>query len=109
MCSSVGGLRLSFCPVGIDDLCDVLDEVESLSSKWKLLSTKLRIKESSLSIIEKNNPSDVQTCLYKALGEWLKLNYDHQKYGRPSWRRLAKAVKTLDSALFERIAKSHRT
>ena len=86
---------------------DVLDEVETLSSQWKLLSTKLCIKDSSLGIIEKNHPSDVQTCLLEALREWLKLNYNHQRHSRPSWRRLAKAVKTLDNGLFERIAKSH--
>ena len=88
----------------LDDLGDVLDAVETLSSKWRLLSTKLRIRETSLDLIEHNHPKDAKTCLYKALGEWLRLNYDHQRHGRPSWRRLAEAVKTLDYTLFEKLS-----
>ncbi len=82
---------------------DVLDAVEALSAQWRLLSIKLRIKESTLDIIERNYPTDVQTCLYKALGEWLRLNYDHQRHGRPSCRRLAGAVRSLDYRLSEKI------
>ena len=82
---------------------DVLDAVETLSSRWRLLSTKLHIRESTLDAIERSYPTDVQTCLYKALGEWLKLNYDHQRHGRPSWKRLTEAVKSLDYRLFEKI------
>ena len=84
-----------------------MDEVESLSFKWKLLATKLRINDDFLGVIENNHSSDVQTCLREALREWLKLNYNYQRHGRPSWRGLAKAVKTLDNGLSERIAKSH--
>ena len=69
----------------IDDLGD---DPEHLASKWRRLCTK---KEN---VIECNNP-DVGGCLHKALGEWLWLNYDHQKHGRPSWRRLAVAVSSL--------------
>ena len=87
---------------------DVLDAVETLSAQWRLLSTKLRLKESTLDIIERNYPTDVQTCLYKALGEWLRLNYDHQRHGRPSWRKLVEAVRSLDCALSERIAIAHK-
>ena len=92
----------------IDDLPDVLDAVESsLSAKWKRLSTKLGIKTSSIDVIKSDNPGDAKACLYDALVDWLKMNYDHQRHGRPSWERLAKAVKSLDSALFEQIVKEH--
>lgn len=91
----------------VDDLRDILDVVEPLSARWRLFSSKLRLKESTLDVIERNNPKDVETCLYKALGEWLKLNYDHQRHGMPSWRRLAEAVHKMDYKLFERIVKSH--
>lgn len=65
---------------------------------------KLHITESSL---EQNNPRDVRLCLYKAIGEWLNLNYNHQRHGRPSWRRLAEAVRTLNYAIFETIIKKY--
>lgn len=92
----------------INDVGDVLDAVETLSSKWRLLSTKLRIKESTLDTIQQNNPKDVQTCLREALVEWLKLNYDYQKHGKPSWRRIVEAARSLDCGLSERIAATHK-
>lgn len=91
----------------VDDLGDVLETVETLSAKWRLLSVKLGIKESSLNTIHQNNAGDVESCLYKALVEWLKMNYDHQRHGRPSWRRLAEAVRRLDYTVFEDIVKEH--
>ena len=89
------------------DIDDLGDEVEVLCSQWRLLSTKLRLKESSLDLIERNYPTNAQMCLHKALGEWLRLNYNHEKHGRPSWRRLAEAVRSLNGVLFEGIIKEH--
>ena len=92
----------------VDDLLDVLGAVESsLSANWKRFSTQLGIKTGSIEVIEHNHPRDAKACLYDALVDWLKMNYDHQRHGRPSWERLAKAVKSLDSALFEQIVKEH--
>ena len=88
-------------------MSDVLDEVESLSSKWRLLLTKLGVKQSTLDSIKANNAGDVKMCLFEALGEWLRLNYDHQRHGRPSWGRLVKAVSSIDFALSETISKKH--
>ena len=100
-------MKLNCSCLDIDDLLDVLDAVESLSGKWKMLSTKLGIKTSSIDVIEHNHPGDVKACLYDALVDWLKMNYDHQRHERPSWERLAKAVKSLDSGLFEQINMQH--
>ena len=93
--------------VECNDLGDVVDEVESLSTQWRRLSAKLRLKEDTLNVIEYENPGDAGACLRKALEEWLKLNYDRQRHGRPSWRRLAEAVSKLDYALSEKIATAH--
>ena len=93
--------------LGLDDLGDVLDAVGPLASKWRRLSTKLRLKENTLDMIKSNNPEDVVDCLHDALVEWLKLNYDHQRHGRPSWRRLAEAVSSLDYGLSEKITTKH--
>jgi hypothetical protein len=68
---------------------------------------KLGVKQGSLDTIERNHPGDAKTCLYKALGEWLRQNYDHRRHGRPSWRSLANAVRSLDHRLFEEIVETH--
>ena len=93
----------------IDDLGDVFDYVETLSAQWKVLATKLRIKLHTVEVIQKNNPGDVMTCLNEILGQWLKLNYDYQKHGRPSWQTLAKSVQSLNQGLFEKIARNHKS
>ena len=85
----------------------MFDAVESLSSQWKLLAIKLRIKPSSLDIIQHNNTGDAKMCLLEALGEWLKRNYDVQLHEEPSWRRLAEAVRSLDCGLSEGIAEKY--
>ena len=93
---------------GSDDHGEVLDSVKSLSAQWRRLSSKLGLEISSLDRIEKDNPGDCMMCLDKALVEWLNLNYNCSKHGRPSWKRSATAVKDLDYALFERIVKEHQ-
>ena len=94
---------------GISDLGDVFDAVEILSAKWEVLATKLRIQQHTVEAIKKNNPGDVDVCLNIMLGQWLKLKYDYQKYGRPSWRIVAKSVQRMDPGLFEEIARDHPT
>ena len=98
-----------FFPYAIDtnDVKHVLNTVEKLSAKWMLLSVELGIREGTLDMIEHDHSGDAKMCLYKVLREWLKLNYDSRSHGRPSWRRLAEAVKSLDCTLFEKIATEH--
>ena len=98
-----------FFPYAIDtnNIKHVLNAVEKLSAKWRLLSVELGIRESTLDLIEHDHSGDAKMCLYNVLGEWLKLNYDVEMHGRPSWRRLAEAVKSLDRTLFEKIATEH--
>ena len=80
--------------------------MENLSPKWNLLATKLRLRNRAVENIQ-HKYSDDLSSLNEILKEWLKLNYNHQKYGRPSWRRLAEAVRSLDYSLFEEIARNH--
>ena len=94
-------------PIDTNDMKCVLNAVEKLSAKWMLLSVELGIRESTLDLIEHDHSGDAKMCLYKVLREWLKLNYDSRSHGRPSWRRLAEAVKSLDCTLFEKIATEH--
>ncbi len=71
--------------------------------RWRTLATNLRLKDSSMNAIEKNNKDDVVRCLQLALTDWLKLNYNYEKHGKPSWKKLAKAMKPLDGNIFEKI------
>ncbi len=77
------------------------------TKSWRTLSTNLRLKNSSMNTIEKNNKDDVVMCLRLALIDWLKLTYNYEKHGKPSWKKLAKAMKTLDGKIFESIVSEY--
>ena len=47
---------------GIDDVGDVFDEVEKLSPRWKLLATKLCLRNHAVENIQENC-SDVMSSL----------------------------------------------
>ena len=105
---AVHGTSMTQCLLtDIDDLGEVLDEVKSLSSRWRRLSTNLHLSETDLDEIKCNNPGSVGDCLRNALGEWLKWNFDIERYGKPSWMKLAEAVRNLDFSLSWRIARAH--
>ena len=88
---------------GKSDHQEVFDEVKSLAAKWEQLAGRLHLSTDCREIIRKNNPSDVVECLSTALKEWLKLEYDYEQYGKPSWKMLAESVQGLNNSLYEKI------
>ena len=74
--------------------------------RWKSLGLNLGLLWSKLEVIERDYKfTDEQ--LQAVLTEWLKQNYDLEKYGLPSWSRLADAVEPIDHALAIAIKKRH--
>ena len=92
-----------------DDLEDVLEAVKPLASEWKKLLMRLHITQDTLDVIDRNNPGDAELCLQVGLSKWLKMNYNYQRHGRPSWSMLAKAMSNINNKLSEKIAKNHPT
>ncbi len=91
-----------------EDLADILDVLEDFDTgRWCTLATNLRLKNSSMNTIEKNHDKDVARCLQLALLDWLRLNYNYEKHGKPSWKKLAKAMRPLDGNIFERIVSKY--
>ncbi len=81
--------------------------IESLAAKWRTIATNLRLNDSNMDTIAYNNNKDAMRCLQLAIMDWLKLNYNYEKNGFPSWRMLAKAIKNLDGGLFNQIILEH--
>ncbi len=73
------------------------------TGRWHTLATNLRLKDSSMNTIKADNSNDVLRCLQLALMDWLKLNYNYEKNGKPSWKKLAEAMRPLDGNIFEKI------
>ncbi len=75
--------------------------------RWRTLATSLRLKDSSMNAIKEDNKDDVVRCLQLALTDWLRLNYKYEKHGKPSWKKLAEAMKPLDGNIFENIVSKY--
>ena len=87
-----------------EDIADIMEMLTDFDAgRWQTLATILRLKDSTMNTIKADNSNDVLRCLQLALTDWLKLNYNHEKNGKPSWNKLAKAMKPLDGNIFERI------
>ncbi len=76
-------------------------------TKWRIITNRLRLNHSSMDIIETNNSNDVERCLELAITDWLKLNYDYETNGEPSWRKLAEAVCPLNRRISNDIVEKY--
>ena len=83
-------------------------ECSSLASKWQQLSTYLGLKLSIIDRIKSDFPSDNLRCWSEGLKEWIKMNYNIQRYGKPSWKTLLKAIARVDNLCFKRLAIEHQ-
>ena len=85
----------------------IIAECDSLSSKWRKLSTYLGLSRTLIDSIRENHPNDIDDCLSDALGQWIAQNYDTKKFGMPSWQTLLKAIALIDMQIFRKLASEH--
>ena len=94
-----------------DDLCDIMEELESMISKWRTIGMALGLKQDVLDAISHAPQNDDQMLMTKMLTEWLKRNYNVSKFGKPTWEKLVKVVKARvggnNTALAQAIAVKH--
>ena len=87
-----------------NDLADVFETIEPVTSSWKRVGMHLRLPISKLDQIK----GEMKDCLMEMLKQWLNRNYDTVKYGEPSWRKLAEAVGHENGAVFKTIAEQQK-
>ena len=75
-------------------------------ARWKVLGLNLGLSPEILEVIE-NDYRWTDDQLGAVLLQWLKRNYDLNKYKLPSWEQLAEAVKPIDSSLALAIKDRH--
>ena len=87
-----------------------MEELESMVSKWRTIGMALGLKQDILESIRHTEHSD-QMQMTKMLTEWLRRNYDTQRFGMPTWKKLVEAIKARtgggNTALTQRIAEKH--
>ena len=106
--------QVFLCPTahsGIDDLYDVRDELTPVATKWKSFGCALQLGTNVLESIQNKNRDD-PGFLTLVVKEWLKRNYNVEKFGVPTWQRLVKALSDItggaNMALASDIAKKHK-
>jgi hypothetical protein len=78
-----------------------------LAGDYLTLLLFLGVPRSKIDAIEQTHPARGDVWLSKGLYEWLRRNYNTDKYGLPSWRTLIKSVGYIDFDLARGLAKEH--
>ena len=73
-------------------MSDLQEALEKVVSKWKLVGTGLGLRSNKLNEIEKAHPNNLTSCLLDVIMTWLERNYNVQKFGEPTWRKVVKVV-----------------
>ena len=82
-------------------------ECKSLSAKWEELSIYLGLPADKIDTIKHDNHDNAKRCWNQALLAWIKQGYDTNKYGKPSWRTLLRAIAEENKRLFKELSQKH--
>ena len=66
--------------------------LSTVSAKWYDIGVALRLDPNILDGIQTKNSSDPQACLSSMVTEWLKRNYNVERFGEPTWQWLVDVV-----------------
>ena len=88
----------------------VIGECGSLAAKWEQISVLIGLRSDMIEQIRLHNQNQISLCWNEAMSEWIiKQNYTFEKFGKPSWRTLLKAVVQVNRRLFEELARKHKS
>ena len=76
---------------GEDDFFEVYEKVVNISSRYYELGIALRLPPAELDSLRVDE-SKAARALSGVLQAWLKQNYNTEKHGPPTWRKLVEAV-----------------
>ena len=104
-----------FASLFISDLSDIFDvtsELSPIAANWKSVGAALQVKFDVLESIDTRCTGNPRACLSGMVKEWLKRNYNVEKYGEPTWQRLVEVVVHpaggANSALARDISRRHK-
>ena len=93
-----------------DDLFDVIKDLTPVAARWKAIGIALRLKPGELNSINSGRPDE---CLGEVIQNWLMRNYNVDRFGLPTWRKLVEIVEDSaagnNKALADEIARKHLT
>ena len=75
-----------------DDYLEVFNAVSQLHDKWSELCCALGLPLSQISAIRKDHAGNTVESLREGISQWLQGNYNIDKHGPPTWRKVVTAV-----------------
>lgn len=89
-----------------------MELLKDQGANWYGIGIRLKLTTATLDKIEsKTKESDIDRRLTEVIDNWLKWNYNHERFGPPTWEKLVEAVRSPsggnDAALAEKIANLH--
>ena len=103
--------NLSYNYTEKDDQADLHKALTPIAARWDSFAIQLGILYETTQLIKRRNYHDPTDCLNDALSEWLKGDYNKQRHGHQSWRKVCKETANAgggnDMALAKKIAAEH--
>ena len=75
---------------GKDDLAGLRTALNPIAHNWESFALQLGILHNTIKLIKRRNFHDPTDCLNDALAEWLDGNYNIERHGHQSWRKVCK-------------------
>ena len=75
-----------------DNYLEVVDSVSPVHNRWSQLCCALGLSLSQISAIRKNHAGNTVESLEEGISQWLQQNYNTDKHGPPTWRKLVAAI-----------------
>ena len=95
----------------LDNIGDIMDELKNVLAHYYKIGKRLNLPKDKLKEIRGHNSSEAD-AMNMVIVEWLRKNYDADRFGPPTWKALVDAVKHRaggnNRAEAERIASRHK-
>ena len=78
--------------LGEDDAFEIKSEICGLAARFYQFGGALGLRASELDKIHENFHRDADRAIGRVIDTWLAQRYTVERFGRPSWRALVKAV-----------------
>ena len=75
--------------VGEGDCYEIMTELDQVAHRWDKIGLALGLTPSTLERIRTDQADPWRTTIT----EWLKMKYNVQRFGKPTWRRIVEAVR----------------
>ena len=94
-----------------DDLIDTIKALTGVAANWRDIGIFLRIRPSQLETIQVQGYTPMES-MREMLITWLQRNYNVERFGEPTWKKLVEAVSHSagggNSSLAMKIASEHQ-